>query len=157
TFAALPEGQDPDDLVRAGGREAVADVLASARPLAEMLWLRETEAGGFDTPERRAALEQRMAEVTNAIADQAVRKYYPQDLEARVARLFAPAETLPPQRRGAPGRFGERRDRWRGAGRQQLPHDTLRPSSPRLASSQIVRGARSALPVREALILLAVV
>ena len=27
-FAALPDGQDPDDLVRSGGREAVEDVLA---------------------------------------------------------------------------------------------------------------------------------
>ena len=60
----LPEGQDPDDLVRSGGREAVAEVLGGARPLADMLWMRETEAGGFDTPERRAALEARLAEVT---------------------------------------------------------------------------------------------
>src|SRR5262247_2820201 len=51
-FASLPEGQDPDDLVRSGGREAVAEVMAGARPLAEMLWQRETEDGRFDTPER---------------------------------------------------------------------------------------------------------
>src|SRR4029077_9816462 len=43
-FAMLPEGQDPDDLYRSGGREAIADVLAGARPLGEMLWSRETEA-----------------------------------------------------------------------------------------------------------------
>ena len=55
-FASLPEGQDPDDLVRAGGRAAVDEVLGAARPLAQVLWMRETEAGGFDTPERRAAL-----------------------------------------------------------------------------------------------------
>ena len=29
-FASLPEGQDPDDLVRAGGREAVEEVLGAA-------------------------------------------------------------------------------------------------------------------------------
>ena len=33
-FASLPEGQDPDDLVRAGGRDAVDEVLGAARPLA---------------------------------------------------------------------------------------------------------------------------
>ena len=65
-FALLPEGQDPDDLMRSGGREAITEVIGAARPLADMLWQRETEAGGFDTPERRAGLDQRIAEVTNA-------------------------------------------------------------------------------------------
>src|SRR6195256_473183 len=32
SFASLPDGQDPDDLVRSGGNGAVADVLAGARP-----------------------------------------------------------------------------------------------------------------------------
>ena len=54
-LAALPDGQDPDDLVRSGGREAVEDVLAAARPLADVLWTRESEAGPLTTPERRAA------------------------------------------------------------------------------------------------------
>ena len=44
-FAALPDGQDPDDLARSGGREAIEDVLSGARPLAQMLWTRESEAG----------------------------------------------------------------------------------------------------------------
>ena len=39
--------------MRAGGREAVAEVLAGARPLADMLWARETEGSALDTPERR--------------------------------------------------------------------------------------------------------
>src|SRR3954452_10705134 len=64
-FAILPEGQDPDDLLRSGGREAISDVIGAARPLADMLWQRETEAGGFDTPERRAMLDKRIVDVTN--------------------------------------------------------------------------------------------
>src|SRR5206468_9610902 len=31
-FATLPDGNDPDDLVRSGGRAAIDDVLAGARP-----------------------------------------------------------------------------------------------------------------------------
>ena len=87
-FASLPEGQDPDDLVRSGGREAIGEVLAGARPLAQVLWARETEAGGFDTPERRAALEARIAEVTGAIGDDSVRQYYRQEFEDRLRRMF---------------------------------------------------------------------
>src|SRR6201997_5147830 len=100
-FAALPDGQDPDDLVRSGGREAVEDVLNAARPLADMLWARESEAGSLQTPERRAALEARLAEVTGTIGDETVRRYYREDFSARLRRLFAPPDIGP--RRGPPG------------------------------------------------------
>ena len=69
-FALLPQGQDPDDLVRSAGRDAVNDVIGAARPLADMLWARETEGHSFATPERRAALEARINEVTSGIADE---------------------------------------------------------------------------------------
>ena len=52
-FALLPEGKDPDDLVRTEGADAFRQVLAEARPLADLLWMRETAGGVFDTPERR--------------------------------------------------------------------------------------------------------
>ena len=92
-FALLPEGQDPDDLMRSAGREAVAEVIAAARPLAAMLWARETEGHSFETPERRAALEARINEVTAGIADDSVRKYYRQDFNARLSQFFAPVQT----------------------------------------------------------------
>src|SRR5664279_1345606 len=91
-FALLPQGQDPDDLVRSAGREAVMEVIAAARPLADMLWARETEGHSFATPERRAALEARINEVTSGIADDSVRKYYRQDFNARLSQFFAPAQ-----------------------------------------------------------------
>jgi DNA primase len=155
-FALLPDGQDPDDLVRSAGREAVEEVLAAARPLADMLWLRETEAGGFDTPERRAGLEARLNTVTGAIGDEAVRKYYRQDLYGRLRALFAPAGATDSGRRDWRGR----RDGPRGRGdgrRPPNPREALRPLSPRLGLSPLVRGFRSALPPREALILLTVI
>ncbi|MDU0957700.1 MAG: DNA primase, partial [Bradyrhizobium sp.] len=89
-FALLPEGQDPDDLVRTGGRGAVEEVLAVAKPLAEVIWSREIEGGSFTTPERRAALEARIGELTNSIRDEVVRRYYKQDLTERLYRAFAP-------------------------------------------------------------------
>src|ERR1700688_2210576 len=89
-LATLPDGQDPDDLYRSGGRDAIEDVLGAARPLAHMLWARESEQGAFDTPERRAALEARIGEVTNTIGDESVRRYYRQDFSARLRQMFAP-------------------------------------------------------------------
>ena len=79
-FALLPEGQDPDDLARSGGRAAIEEVIGAARGLADLIWSREIEGGTFATPERRAALEARIGELTNGIRDEVVRRYYRQDL-----------------------------------------------------------------------------
>ena len=105
-FALLPEGQDPDDLARSGGRVAIEEVISAARPLADMLWSREIEGGSFATPERRAALEARIDELTNGIRDEVVRRYYRQDLAERLQRTFAPRRR---PRRLRPGQFPRRR------------------------------------------------
>ena len=87
-FAALPEGQDPDDLARSEGEAAVAKVIEGATPLAEMLFLRETQGQSFDTPERRAALERRLRELTGTIADETLRRHYQADMEVRLASFL---------------------------------------------------------------------
>src|SRR6201996_7858916 len=89
-IALLPEGQDPDDLARSGGRGAIEEVIAAARPLADMIWSREIEGGSFATPERRPALEARIGELANTIHDEVVRRYYRQDLAQRLQNTFAP-------------------------------------------------------------------
>ena len=38
----MPEGQDPDDLLRAKGASAVQSIVDTAMPLVELLWRRET-------------------------------------------------------------------------------------------------------------------
>ena len=153
-LAALPDGQDPDDLVRSGGREAVEDVLAAARPLAEVLWTRESEAGPFNTPERRAALEARLAEVTATIGDESVRRYYRQDFAARLRQLFAPADIVSRRRnweeRGRPPGPGARTTPPRATLRRDEPYVA---ASPQLTASPLHRGHRAAIPRREALIL----
>ena len=153
-LAALPDGQDPDDLVRSGGREAVEDVLAAVRPLAEVLWTRESEAGPFNTPERRAALEARLAEVTATIGDESVRRYYRQDFATRLRQMFTPAD------------IASRRRNWEDRGRRPGPRARTTPprgtfrrdepyvaASPQLTASPLHRGHRAAIPRREALIL----
>ncbi|MGH6671187.1 MAG: DNA primase [Xanthobacteraceae bacterium] len=156
-FAALPDGQDPDDLARSGGREAIADVLAAAMPLAQIVWNRENEAGAFDTPERRAAFETRLSAITATIADETVRRYYRQDFGGRLRQLFAPPEASarrrgfdPAGRRGAsPGRAFSR-----GAvAPVRLGDRPYVAASPQLAASPLHRGHRAAIPRREALML----
>jgi DNA primase len=177
-FASLPDGQDPDDLARSGGREAIAEVIGAAQPLADVLWMRESEAGSLDTPERRAAFEARLGEVTAAIGDDAVRKYYRREFGDRLRQLFAPGERPRANSKWRmAGRGGKaRRDpsstaRYlpsaaRSTRHSQFAARPLRPgtqgepyvvASPQLAASPVHRGHRAAIPRREALILQAVV
>jgi DNA primase len=72
-FAALPAGEDPDSLIGAGGREAFDQVLAAARPLADMLWESEVRGAPRDTPERLAKIQANLLEHVHKIADRAVR------------------------------------------------------------------------------------
>ncbi len=152
-LATLPDGQDPDDLVRSGGCEAVNDVLAAARPLADMLWARESEAGPFDTPERRAAFEARIIEITAAVGDETVRRYYRQDFAARLRRFFAPADIAVGRgdwqqagRRARNARPNPPRAKFGGA-------ESYVVASPQLTAGPLHRGHRAAIPRREALIL----
>src|ERR1700720_2695168 len=87
-FALLPEGEDPDDLVRSGGRKAISHLLAHALPLAGVIWKRETENKSFATPERRAGLERRFGEIAREIRDEALRRHYQNDFKERFFQFF---------------------------------------------------------------------
>ncbi|WP_426532721.1 DNA primase [Bradyrhizobium sp. McL0615] len=173
-FALLPEGQDPDDLARSGGRVAIEEVISAARPLVDMLWSREVEGGSFATPERRAALEARINELSKGIRDEVVRRHYRDDLADRLQRAFAPQgggygrgnfrtgrgespRAFTPRSgfsQSQAGRFAPRSGRGPGAGGSPtINPGPYQAASPQLATSPIMRGQRSAMSRREALIL----
>ncbi|WP_336056908.1 DNA primase [Nitratireductor sp. CH_MIT9313-5] len=147
-FALLPEGQDPDDLVKAEGRGAFDELLGQARPLADLLWMRETNGRVFDTPERRAELEQIMRELSGRIRDENVRRHYAQALREKVVNFFGSTN----QRRGKGG--GERYGKRSGGGGAQAGR---LPMSESLARSALIRKAGASMPVREAVLVLTMV
>jgi DNA primase len=108
-FVALPAGQDPDDVVKAGGRDAFEALLATAEPLVERLWRHEVEAAPLDTPEARAGLKQRLMEHTQAIADPNVRQLYRDEWLRKFDALVRPqqaARSLNPRREWKKGKDG---------------------------------------------------
>jgi DNA primase len=96
-FVELPAGQDPDDLVRSGGREAVEALLANPEPLDARLWRHELEAQPLTTPEARAGLRQRLIEHAATIADQALARLYRDEWLRRFDEAV-PRRTFQPQR-----------------------------------------------------------
>jgi len=109
-FVLLPEGQDPDDLIRASGPSAMAEHLEAARPLADMLFMRETDGRTFDTPEQRAGLERSLGEAVARIGDETLRRHYAADMRRRLSALFGDDRERRPRRdAGARENFAGRR------------------------------------------------
>ncbi|WP_370300689.1 DNA primase [Pseudooceanicola sp.] len=89
-FAILPEGQDPDDLIRGDGPAAVQRLIDNATPMVRLLWQRETEGKTFDSPERKAALDKALRDKIKLIRDPSIRSHYGQEINALRRDLFAP-------------------------------------------------------------------
>ncbi|MFY9212631.1 MAG: DNA primase [Aestuariivita sp.] len=89
-FAVMPDGQDPDDLIRAKGPKAVQGVLDQAIPMVQLLWQRETEGKNFDSPERKAALDKALREKIKLIRDPSIRQHYGQEIKDLRWQLFRP-------------------------------------------------------------------
>ncbi len=87
-FANLPAGEDPDSLIKQGGRNAMDTVIANAQPLSEVIWEMETSLQSVDTPERRAGLESRLMARIRTIAHHTVQDHYARDVKDRLWRAF---------------------------------------------------------------------
>jgi DNA primase len=101
-FVTLPEGKDPDDLVKASGAAALTTLLEASQPLVERLWRAEVSAGPLYTPEDRAGLKQRLGAHMANITDVEIRRHYANAFRERYDDLFAPrrSQSFTPSARG---------------------------------------------------------
>ncbi len=154
-FALLPDAKDPDDLIKDSGPKAFEEIVKAAKSAADMLWLRETGGHTFDTPERRAKLEQTMREVTNQIGDESVRRHYAQEMRERIAAFFGSA------RKGSrSGNMGSNSSGGSSFGKPYAGAKGRIAMTRSLTNSRLLKtgGAATAdLPVREAALISAVI
>ena len=152
-FAVLPQGKDPDDLVREGGAEAFNNVLERANSLIDMLWERELAYAPYDTPERRAAFSDRLRKAVRQIEHIDVRKFYGEEIKKRLDALFAPANRGPQANGGQSygSNYGGGYSRQRGGGKY---YKFKSGASAEARRSALASGAVM-LPPREAMIMLA--
>jgi DNA primase len=116
-FAVLPAGQDPDDLIKAEGAEAMAKVLHAARPMVDLLWAREIEGKVFDSPERKAALDKSLRAAIKRITDPSIRAHYGEDLKRLRAELFGAGRVPGDAAPGGPDFIGGSRRPFSARGR----------------------------------------
>jgi DNA primase len=101
-IATLPGGQDPDDLVQAGGRDAIEAVLGAAQGVHDFVFAALAGALGADaSPEAVAGLWQQLDDLARSIAHDETRAQYLGLWRTRFERRFglhgralAPLHTL---------------------------------------------------------------
>ena len=148
-FAMMPEGQDPDDLLKSSGKGAVQNLLDAAVPMVQLLWHRETEGKNFDSPERKAALDKSLREKIKLIKDPSIRSHYGQAIKDLRWQLF----------RSKPSGGGSSGGGGKSARRSGQPWNSKAPEGPSAgAKSSVLAGgadARTTDHLREAVILAA--
>ncbi len=151
-FLFLPQGQDPDDLIAHEGRGAFAALLGKPQPLNAVLWAREVAGGDFATPERRAALEDRLAALLREIGDKRVRRHYGEDIAVRLGKLWGEGRQTARQPARKFARNSADDARWRGRAGERVPAWEQGAASESLKASSLVRGYAQGAS-REALLL----
>ncbi len=161
-FALLPDGKDPDDLIKAGGSEAIPEILGQAQPLAQLLWDRELEAGDLSTPERRADFETRLFAAVRQVNDDRVRSHYEDHVRSKLTSLWSSAsgktgDQVSVRKYGPRGGQKSKKARPQGRWSSQHPWDLQFP--PSQALKRLAGSAQTATGIerRANLIVLAVV
>jgi DNA primase len=163
-FVFLPDGLDPDDLIRQKGADAFASELEKTHALFDVLWEREEQGHALSTPEQRAAFETRLRALVAVIGDTTVRTHYERELRdtlwtlnRTIAREIARGEGSRRKNTGGGTRRNNVTPDWRlrerarlGAGKQTSLQKHLAPS-PELAQRSELSPAREALLVKTVL------
>jgi len=87
-FVLLPQGRDPDDVIRDGGSAAFEASVEQALPLSTFLYRSEAAKIDRERPEQRAALRQRLEELAQSCSDRIVAEEFARSLRAHFFEDF---------------------------------------------------------------------
>jgi DNA primase len=127
-IVTLPQGMDPDDVIKKDGPGAIEALLGEAKSLVEVLWESERDAGPLTTPEDKAGLKARLLSHCDTIAHPDIKALYRRDLTERFDALAFARRERPewqPRRAFQPGQKGQKGP-WRPAPPPLTPQTTAR-------------------------------
>ena len=116
-FVVLPAGQDPDDVLRSEGAEALAEMLHQSQPLVNVLWQNVFTPQAMASPDAKAAFRTEIDHLVDTIANPTIRNYYGSELQGRRIRVEREDwEARFQPERGPRGGDRASRSGWRAAG-----------------------------------------
>lgn len=83
-YAFLPDKMDPDEFLKAKGKDEFIKTVTSNVPLKELLWRKTLEGKSTDTPEQKALIEKEIKAEIALIKDETVKAYYLREMKAKV-------------------------------------------------------------------------
>ncbi len=87
-FAFLPDGEDPDSILRSAGASGFKNVLEGSLSLFDFLWATHTAGREFETPESRAGLGKTLNKLVNNIADADIQRHYRELIRSKISDSF---------------------------------------------------------------------
>lgn len=87
-LAFMPDGEDPDSLIKSGGPAKFKAILDNAISLIDYIWMSKTGGRTFKTPEERAGVIQSIRNEITSIEDDEVQRHYRALIDQRISDHF---------------------------------------------------------------------
>ena len=107
SFAFMPDGEDPDSLIKAKGVKGLQAILARSISLFDFIWNSYIMGREFKTPEMRAGVIQQLNNEVARIANKDVQVHYSSLLKEKISNTFFARKNFSNQSRGG-GRFDQK-------------------------------------------------
>ena len=87
-FMFLPDKMDPDEFLKAKGKDEFLNLMQNTTPLMQLLWDKNTKDKPASTPEQKALIEKTLMEEVAKIGDEKVKNYYVQEMQKRIYETY---------------------------------------------------------------------
>lgn len=89
-IVSLPDGLDPDDLIKQRGAKAMEKLFAEPQSMLDILWAHEHGAAPLNSPEDKAGLKARLLSHVDTIGDSDIKSLYRRELLDRYGAFAFP-------------------------------------------------------------------
>lgn len=130
-FAFMPDGEDPDSLIKSHGVKGFKEVMSRTLSLFDFIWTSYTQSQKIETPDEKVSVKKQLENEVARIAHRDVQESYRAELSNRISKVFYPPRNFS-RNQSRNQNFTPNRN-WSGGGRNKPVASgmMLKPKSPR--------------------------